>query len=109
VRVVGTCAALVLLTGLVGSKVLSPQYLIWVLPLIPLVTRPRRYAAWGAFALTGLMTYYIYPLRYAELLSRENSAIAALAVRTLLLVALTLIVADSLRLLSKETVERVAA
>ena len=102
VRVVATCSAFVLLAGLVGSKVLSPQYLIWVLPLIPLVTRPHRYVAWGVFALTGLMTYYIYPLRYGDLMSRQESAIAALAVRSLLLVTLTLIVADSLRLLSKE-------
>lgn len=106
VRVVATCSALVLLAGLVGSKVLSPQYLIWVVPLVPLMTRPHRYLAWGVFALTGLMTYYIYPLRYGDLMYHHESAIAALAARSLLLVALTLIVADSLRLLSNKTVER---
>lgn len=106
VHVVATCSALGLLAGLVGSKVLSPQYLIWILPLIPLMTRPHRYAAWGVFALIGLVTYYIYPLHYDNLMARQTSAIAALAVRNLLLVAVTLIVADSLRLLNNKTVER---
>ncbi|MEP6494540.1 MAG: glycosyltransferase family 87 protein [bacterium] len=100
-RLVGTCAALVLSAGLVGSKVLSPQYLVWLVPLLPLMLPPRRYAAWGVFALIGILTYYIYPLHYPELLQLNGLAIAALAVRNLLLVTLTLVVADSLRLATR--------
>lgn len=97
VRVLATSSTLVLLAGLVTSKVLSPQYLIWVLPLLPLVVRPYRRLVWAVFAAAGLATYYIYPLRYSDLLALAPSAIAAQAARNLLLVALTLIVARSLR------------
>jgi hypothetical protein len=96
-RLTATSSALVLLTGLVTSKVLSPQYLIWVLPLLPLVVRPRRWLVWGPFAVVGLLTYYIYPLHYTELLAHDGRTIVTLAGRNLLLLTLTLIVADSLR------------
>ena len=86
-----------LLAGLVASKVLSPQYLIWVLPLLPLVTGPRRGVIWGVFVTAGLLTYYIYPLHYPDLLGREPVAVVALAARNVLLLTLTLIVARSLR------------
>jgi hypothetical protein len=97
IRLTATSSALVLLTGLVTSKVLSPQYLIWLLPLLPLVVRPRRWLVWSVFAVVGPLTYYIYPLHYTELLERDARTIAALAGRNLLLLTLTLIVADSLR------------
>jgi hypothetical protein len=97
VRIVATSSALVLLAGLVTSKVLSPQYLIWVLPLMPLLVQPLRWVNWGLFAAVGVLTYYIYPLRYADLEGLVPSAIAALAARNLLLIALTIAVARSLR------------
>jgi hypothetical protein len=97
VSVLATSSTLVLLSGLVTSKVLSPQYLIWVLPLLPLVVHPCRRLVWTMFAAAGLVTYYIYPLRYTDLLALAPSGIAAQATRNLLLVALTLIVARSLR------------
>ena len=97
VRVVATSSALVLLAGLVTSKVLSPQYLIWVLPLLPLAVRPHRGLVWAMFAAAGFLTYYIYPLHYPDLVAHDPWAIAALAGRNLLLIALTLIVAGSLR------------
>jgi hypothetical protein len=97
VRIVATSSALVILAGLVTSKVLSPQYLVWVLPLLPLVVRPHRLWMWGLFATAGLATYYIYPLHYEALLRREGLAVAALAARNLLLLILTVTVARSLR------------
>jgi len=104
VSIVGTSVALVLLAGLIGSKVLSPQYLVWVVPVVPLIAGPRRYAAWAVFTLLGLLTYYIYPLHYDELLNHQVGAIAALASRNFLLVILTLIIADSLRLATRAPV-----
>ena len=49
------------------------------------------------FAAAGFLTYYIYPLHYPDLVAHDPWAIAALAGRNLLLIALTLIVAGSLR------------
>lgn len=97
VRIVATSSALVILAGLMTSKVLSPQYLIWVMPLLPLVAGQGSVRIWGMFAVAGLLTYYIYPLHYPALLGREPLAVAALAARNLLLITLTLIVARSLR------------
>jgi hypothetical protein len=97
-RVVATASALVVLAGLVTSKVLSPQYLIWPLPFLPLVTHPRRWLVWALFAAVGALSYYIYPLHYPDLLQHSSIAIGALAVRNLLLVTLTPIVAGSFRL-----------
>jgi Glycosyltransferase family 87 len=97
VRIVATSSALVILGGLVASKVLSPQYLIWPLPLLPLVARPARGWIWGVFTVAGVITYYIYPLHYGALLGREPLGVGALAARNLLLLTLTLIVARSLR------------
>jgi len=98
VGIVAASSSLVLAAGLVGSKVLSPQYLVWLVPLLPLTVRPRRRWVWGAFGIAGLLTYYIYPLHYPQLLARQRGAIAALAARNLLLVTLAFLVAQSIRL-----------
>jgi uncharacterized membrane protein len=98
VNILATSSALVLLAGLVTSKVLSPQYLIWLLPLLPLTVRPGRRLVWGVFAAAGVATYYIYPLHYDDLIGRVPSAIAVLAARNLLLLILLVIVARSLRI-----------
>jgi hypothetical protein len=97
-RVVATSSVLVVFAGLVSSKVLSPQFLIWPLALLPLFVRPRRRLVWALFAVAGVLTYYIYPLHYPDLLAHAPLAIAALAARNLLLVTLTVIVAGSLRI-----------
>ena len=98
VRLVATCSALVLFVGLVGSKVFSPQYLIWLVTLVPLAVAPRRMTVLTLFALVGVATYYIYPRHYADLRAFLDSGVAALDVRNTLLVTLTVIVANALRL-----------
>lgn len=97
VRIAATGTSLVLLAGLITSKVLSPQYLIWVLPLLPLNVRPLRWRVWTTFAAIGVLSYYIYPLHYDDLLAREPVAVLALAARNLALVGLTFMVAASFR------------
>ncbi len=106
VRIVATSSVLVILAGLVASKVLSPQYLIWPLPLLPLVVRPARLWIWGVFAAAGVVTYYIYPLHYGALLGREFRGVAALAARNILLLTLTLIVARSFRAACADSISR---
>lgn len=81
-------AALVALV-LVCSKVLSPQFLVWLVPLALVVETP----SWGWLAgLLGpacLLTRLVYPTRYEELVAFEPGAVALLVARNALLVAVT--------------------
>ena len=49
------------------SKVLSPQYLIWLLPLVPLVRGRRGLAASGLLGTALVLTQLWFPFRYWEL------------------------------------------
>jgi hypothetical protein len=49
------------------DKVLSPQFMIWLLPLVPLVRGRRGLAASGLLGLALLLTQLWFPLRYWEL------------------------------------------
>ncbi|GCE06851.1 glycosyltransferase family 87 protein [Dictyobacter aurantiacus] len=58
-----TASLLTLLVVMVTGKVFSPQYLIWVVPLVAYVGEDRRWwvICWG---LIGLLTTWIYPYIY---------------------------------------------
>jgi len=49
------------------GKVLSPQFLVWALPLVPLVAGRRGLAAVGLLAAACLLTRGWFPGRYWEL------------------------------------------
>lgn len=73
-----------LLALLVTNPVLSPQYLIWLLPLAPLLVGTMRWALVAAIGLTALL----YPWLYSSLLELDPLPAALLVVRNgLLLVA----------------------
>jgi hypothetical protein len=63
--------ALVLLATMLASKVLSPQYLLWLLPLVPLL--PLR-VAFGFVALAALTTL-IVPWLYADQVLRLHPGV----------------------------------
>jgi Glycosyltransferase family 87 len=82
-------AAALILAFMLGSKVLSPQYLIWLLPLVPL-------GAGGAAGL-GVSTLFlaacftttqVFPTHYGDLLEFRHPGPDLLLVRNLLLVVL---------------------
>jgi glycosyl transferase family 87 len=75
VYVTWTTAAVVWI--LVTSKVLSPQFLIWLLPLCPLVTDGSGWA--GALA-AAVLTQIVYPYLYDPLVEDGNRWVAALVV-----------------------------
>ncbi len=79
---------LVVAVVIATSKVLSPQYLIWLCPLVPLFSGRFRYALWAVFIAIGALTYYIFPLHYQELIDLKSGAIAALLARNLLVIAI---------------------
>jgi hypothetical protein len=69
------------------GKVLSPQFLLWVAPLVPLV------ADWAVVVFfTGALftTEVLFPARYAGLLAKRGGEIALLDVRNGFLVLTTL-------------------
>ena len=72
------------------GKVLSPQYLIWLLFLVPLVGGLRGRVAVGAYALAAALTALWFPARYWALVKdvRPVRSSWLLLVRNLALVAL---------------------
>ncbi len=82
-------AAALILAFMLGSKVLSPQYMIWLLPLVPLSAG----AAAGAFVCAVflaacLATTLVFPIHYGDLLAFRSPGPELLLVRNLLLVTL---------------------
>jgi hypothetical protein len=70
------------------GKVLSPQFLIWLIPLVPLVRGRRGLVASGLLALALLLTQVWFPIRYWDLVHFEAFPSWVLLARDLVLVAL---------------------
>jgi uncharacterized membrane protein len=70
------------------GKVLSPQFLIWLLPLVPLVRGRRGLAASGLLGLALLLTQVWFPIRYWDLVRFEAFPSWVLLARDLVLLAL---------------------
>jgi Glycosyltransferase family 87 len=71
------------------GKVLSPQFLIWLIPLVPLVRGRRGLAASALLALALLLTQLWFPFRYWRLVFNPNSGFWFLVLlRDLVLLAL---------------------
>jgi len=69
------------------GKVLSPQFLLWLIPLVPLVRGRRGLAATGLLTVALVMTQVWFPRRYWDYVYTFDNAGAVLA-RNLALVAL---------------------
>jgi Glycosyltransferase family 87 len=65
-RLLRTCAACVC-AFIAFGKVLSPQYLVWLLPLIPLIRGRRGVIAGALLVAAMLLTQLWFPYRYLEL------------------------------------------
>jgi hypothetical protein len=82
-------AAASVLAFLLGSKVLSPQYIIWLLPLVPLSAG----GIWGlgvsaVFLAVCWMTTQIFPYHYLEISAGRSPGLDILLGRNLLLAVL---------------------
>lgn len=76
---------------LLTSKVFSPQFIIWLCPLIPLVRARWRYVPLVLFLIAGVITQYIYPHNYVEFELFTPYFVALHAFRNLLLLAMVVI------------------
>lgn len=94
---------LAILVVLLASKVLSPQFMIWLLPLVPLVGGKMRYYICLVFLGAACLTVYLYPAHYYELVSMESIAVAMLVLRNLLLAIMALMVAFQPRYAAEAT------
>ena len=56
------------------GKVFSPQYLLWIIPFVPLVPRRRGLCAIGEVGLASLLTAFVFPRHFIALthLASEN-------------------------------------
>lgn len=64
-------ALLMVMAFIIGGKVLSPQYLLWLIPLLVIALREDsryRRKVWVAFALLTLISFLIYPVNYKGLI-----------------------------------------
>jgi hypothetical protein len=79
----------------VFGKVLSPQFVIWALPLGALAFAWGRYALAAAVALAAVLTQIEFPAHYIDVVEREPLALGLVALRNVvLLVALVLAVRE---------------
>jgi hypothetical protein len=82
-------AAALILAFMLGSRVLSPQYMIWLLPLVPLSAGGFVGVIICALFLAACFTTtLVFPLHYADLLSFRYPGPELLLARNLLLVIL---------------------
>jgi hypothetical protein len=76
----------------VFGKVLSPQFLIWLIPLVPLVRGRRGLLAGGLLAAALVLTQLWFPYRYWELALEFDAAASWLVLlRDVALVALLVV------------------
>jgi uncharacterized membrane protein len=76
---------------LLTSKVFSPQFLIWLCPLIPIVGARWRYVPLVLFLIAGAITQYIYPHNYIAFELFTPHLVILHAIRNLLLVVMAVI------------------
>jgi len=92
-RLLRTCAACVC-AFIAFGKVLSPQYLVWLLPLVPLLRGRRGLIAGVLLVLAMALTQLWFPYRYLDLVYQFDARASWLVfARDLVLVALLAVLA----------------
>lgn len=81
-------AAALVLAFMIGSKVLSPQYMLWLLPLAPLVGGSVGAGVSVILLASCLLTTLIFPIHYDSLLDLRSPGEQLLVARNLLLIAI---------------------
>lgn len=81
-------SAAILVAFILTGKVLSPQYLIWLLPFLAVLEGPRAVGARRLYLACCLVTFAVFPMLFVELCRFGLLALIVLNVRNALLAAL---------------------
>jgi len=77
---------LVIIALLITSKVVSTQFIVWLIPFVPLVSGRARHVIWPTFVAVGCLTWYIFPSHYYDLRDLYVPPMQALFLRNFLIV-----------------------
>ncbi len=84
---IGNFSTAAVIVFISAGKVFSPQFIVWLLPMMPLLVGTWKYPTWALFCGISLMTYFIFPPHYLDLLAFDNLTIDVLIWRNIFLVA----------------------
>jgi Glycosyltransferase family 87 len=93
------CASAAAVAALIAfSKVFSPQFAIWLVPLVPLVRGRRGIVACGLCVVALLLTQFWFPSRYWQLANELDRGVSgAVLARDLAVLTLALVLIAGLR------------
>ena len=86
-RLFVAAVAATLVAMLVAGKVLSPQFMLWLLPAALLIAGPTGWGAIGATAAALILTQAYFPGMYWDLVALDTIPISLLVLRDLALIA----------------------
>lgn len=92
VRLLVSALACTMAVTVAGGKVLSPQFMLWLVPLALLVEGPFGVWAFGTVLAAMVVTHTWFPTRYWDLVALHHGPIWLLVARNALLVALVAMV-----------------
>ena len=78
---------LAVLGFLLSGNIFSPQFIIWLFPLAPLVTGRWRHFPWVFVLAACMLTYYLYPTHYNSFTGGDRGMVYVLLSRNLALMA----------------------
>jgi len=84
------------------GKVLSPQYMLWLVPLGALAFAWRLHGLAAAVAAAAVLTQVEFPARYFDLVEREPFPVAVVAARNLVLLAVLALALRALAVVRQE-------
>jgi Glycosyltransferase family 87 len=79
------------------GKVVSPQYMLWLVPLGALAFAWRLHALAAGIAAAAVLTQIEFPARYFDLVDRDPFPVAVIALRNLVLLAVLFLALRALR------------
>jgi uncharacterized membrane protein len=85
-------ATLAITLFMVFNKVFSPQFLIWLIPTVSLLSAKWQIVYASLFVGIGLLTQFIFPYKYMEYSSFLTPFVLVLALRNAMLVLLTALI-----------------
>jgi hypothetical protein len=81
-----------ILIFMLSAKVFSMQYLVWLCPLLPLITGRRQVPLYAVFLMAGAISQYIYPYHYIQFMYFVPSVVVMMFIRNILMLICAVLV-----------------